>query len=462
MRRRMSMRSCLRKHIWTLTFLLCALATGWPQATDGARPADSDAQDTVNRADSGQDSEPLSPGLNSTSTTPSVPSPSYVLGDLQVSTGMESNPSLSPAYSSQISSATRLLGNASLRKFRRHFETSVDYVGSDTLFQGYGSLKLYNFQFQQLNADQTIRWRSGKISFDDSFTYTGNQGVELLSPGGSGAFNNPGGSNYFGGTQFGTTNESNVSVASITQDLTKHSSAKFSGAYSITDYLGSSQGLFNSRQVSTQTGYGYQISRKTNIGFSYGYRDFQFIPNLEALVANSAQLIFQFRFSDRMELIIGAGPQRIVTSGLSRSSQLTPTVQASFRYRSKRSDLNLSYNRSVSSGAGFYAGGIEQIAVSSFDWRFSRSWQATLSGSYFRVSEVGLSAPGTQSLQTEYGLAGAVVRRRLGRYLSAIASYELNYYRVGGCSLSQSCNPAVYPNRALIGLDWSFRPVRLE
>lgn len=453
------MRFCLRKYAWTLTFLLFALGTGWPQTTDGTPPADTEVQDSVNQVDSGQFSQLPGSDLDQMSTPPSVPE-SQFLGDIQVSTGAGNNPSAVQGNSSEISSVTKLLGNFVVMKSRRRSQTSIDYRGGDSLYSSYGDVGLNNLQYQRLSADETIRWRSGQLSFDDSFSYTSNRGFG--SPSGTGVPQVLAGFDSYGATEFGEAYLNNVSAASITEELTRRSSAKFSGAYSITNYLTNNQGLFNSRQVSTQTEYSYQVSRRNNIGVTYGYQDIQFVPTVEVLVANSAQFVFQRRISERVNLVLGAGPERIVTTGTTTKKQLTPTVQASFTYLGKRLDLNLSYNRVVTSGAGLYAGGIQDSASASANWKFSRRWQATLNGSYFRVSVVGLSTTGTQLPQSAYYLAGAAVQRRLGRSLSAIANYQFYTYASGSCSLAQSCGPAVRPSTILIGLDWSIRPVRLE
>jgi len=456
------MRCCLRKCAWMLTFLLFALGTGWAQATDAPPPSDTDTtnmQDPVNRTDPGQFLEPPGPDLDQLSAAPSVPQ-SRLLGDIEVSTGAGNNPAPVPGNSSQISSVTRLLANFSVLKSRRRSQTSIDYRGGDSLYSSYGIVGLYNLQSQRLGADETIRWRGGQISFDDSFSYSSNRGFG--SPVGTSVPQVLAGFDSYGATQFGQAYMNNVSGTSITEELTKRSSAKFSGGYSITNYLSNSQGLFNSRQVSAQTEYSYQISRRNNIGVSYGYQDIQFVPTVEVLVANSAQFVFQRRISERMNLVLGAGPERIVTSGIGARTQLTPTVQASLTYVGKRSDFNLSYDRVVTSGAGLYAGGIQDGAGASANWKFSRRLQATLNGGYFRVSVVGLSTTGTQVPQSEYWSAGATVQRRLGRSLSAIANYQFYTYASGGCSLAQSCSPAAHPNTVLIGLDWSIRPVRLE
>ena len=443
-----------------MILLLLALGTGWSQNNDTPSPADADVRDSANQTEAGLDSEPSSNGVDLLSDRTSALPLSYMQSDLQASIGAENNPALVSGNASQISAVTEVTGRFTLLKSRRRSQTSITYRGGDTLYSSYGGSGLYSLQSQRPTAAESIRWRRGQISFEDSFSYTSNRGFG--SPGGLSVPKVLAGFDSSGAIEYGPAFINNVSGATVTEELTRRSSAQFSGAYSITDYVNNNENLFNSRQVSTQAQYGYQISRSNNIGLSYGYQDIQFVPAIETLVANSAQFIFQHTVSARMELVLGAGPEKIVNSGISLKTQLTPTVQASFNYRGKRSDLSLSYNRVVTSGSGYYAGGIQDGAGASANWKLSRLWEVTTHGGYFRVNVVGLSATGTEIPRFEYWSADAQVRRHLGRSLSAIASYRFNSYSSGACGLAQSCGPAAHLNTVLLGLDWSVRPVRLE
>jgi len=441
------MRFLSRRHLWALLFVLTPLGTACPQTLSGVPLATSTVEDPVM----------ASPGL---STLPAA-SRSYFLGGIHVSTGAERDPSLLSTYSSQITSVTNLIGDFSLRKFWRHFETSINYTGGDTLYPSYGGVKFNNQQYQRFNGIEVIRWKSGQLSFRDLFSYTGSRGFGSSSPGGIGNPTNPG-SEFFGAAIFAPSYLGNVTVASVTEAFTRRSSVNFSAAYSFTDYLNNSEGLFNSRQASAQAGLTHQISRRNSIELLYGYQDFQFIPNLQSVVTNSAQFVFQRQVSDRLQLVLGAGPDRIVTSGITTESQINAAAQASLVYRRKKSLLTFSYNRLVTSGSGVYAGGISDTAALSIDRRFFRSWQGTLRGGYDRTNGLGVTSFGAQLPQSRYWLAGATVRRSLGRSLSAFASYEFNYDNFLTCGGFQSCSPAVNRNIILTGLDWSIRPIHLE
>jgi hypothetical protein len=479
-----------KNRLWTLMFLMSALGTGWSQS-NGWEPLPnsgeqaSNGQDSIPQADLGPDSvtqpveaSPIS-ALDQSSIEPTqAPSRSCLLAGIHASEGAESDPSWMQGFSSQTASITNLLGSLSLLKSRRTSETAVDYMGGDTLYSEYAGEKPHNQQFEKLNADERILWSKGQLAFRDSF-YTGDGDFGSSSFGGVGAYNstgvgagisaNTGVSDFFGASQFGEVSQAayvtNASVVDVTQALTPRSSAYLAGDYSLTDYLGNAESLFNSRQISAQAGYDHQLSRPAEIEAVYGYQAFKFPESaVGKLVANSVQLAYQRRVSGRMDLLLGVGPEFISLSGgtSGRTLQVTATAQASLRYRWQKSRLNLSYNRLVSAGSGFFAGGISQIALLSLSRNISHSWRTVLDGGYTKVNGIGVSAAGTPATSYEYGYAGAAVQRQLGRSLTAFASYQFNNENFGGCGVSQNCIPPLHPQIVLIGFDWYIRPVRLD
>jgi hypothetical protein len=459
-----------------LVFLVIALGTGWSQSNAGEPRAGSEVQNQIPQPDLGPYYEPPAAAASPTSsldqsTIESLPasSQSHLLAGIHFSEGAESDPDWLSGDSSQVSSATNLLGSLSLLKMRHRSETAIDYVGGDTLYSSYGGLQTYNQQFQKLNADQSFLWPRGQLAVKDSLDYIGKGDFAASSFGGAGADVPPdtGVSNFFGASQSGIVQEpyvTNTSVLNLSEDLTARSSAYLAGAYSLTDYIGNTESLFNSRQVSGQAGYNHQFNRIAEIGADYGYQEFGFPGSgVGKLVANSVQFVYQRSLSGHMDLVLGAGPELIRLSGGINGNvrQVTTTAQASLRYRWERSSVSLSYNRLVTAGSGFLAGGITDATLFSIDRNISRSWRIALNAGYTKVSAVGLSVAGTPGSSYQNWFAGAAVQRRLGRSLSAFASYQFNDQSLGNC-VSTSCTPAVSPQVVLIGFDWYIRPVRLE
>jgi hypothetical protein len=465
-----------KKRLWTVMLLVFAPGTVWSQANGAEPPANNGVQSSIPQTESRANYEPQAvetsptPGLDQSSLEPlPVSSRSHLLAGIHVSEGAESDPDWVPGDSSQVSSVTNLLGNLSLLKVRHRSQTAIDYIGGDTLYSGYGGLTVYNQPFQKLNADQSLLWSKGQLAVKDSFDYIGKGDFAASSFGGAGADVPPdtGVSNFFGASQSGVVQEpyiTNALEATISQALAPRSSAYLAGAYSITDYFGNGESLFNSRQASAQAGYSYQLSRLADITAVYGYQKFEF-PRSGAGNAdtNSAQFVYQRRISGRVDFVLGAGPEIITLSGgaSGKTRQITTTAQASLRYRWVKSTINISGNRLVTAGSGYFAGGISDIATFSVDRNISRSWRTALNAGYSRVSAVGLTAAGTSGSSYQNWFAGTAVQRRLGRSMSAFASYQFNDQSFGSC-VSTGCTPAVHPQVFLLGFDWYIRPVALD
>jgi hypothetical protein len=461
-----------RKCLLTLTFILIVVANGWSQSGVDNPPVDGDAP--APQTQSATDSVPYTLEPFSVSDLSRVQAPpassSYLLAGIQVSEGGETNPSFVSGSSSQVSSVTNLAGSVSIHKTQHRFTTAINYTGADTLYSSYSGLKLYNEPVQQLNTDEYILWGRAKMTLGDSLYYVGKGDFATSSFGGAGSIPSNGGvSNFFGISQVNALVQeayvTNISVASLTDSLTARSSVYAAGAYSLADYFESSASLFDSRQLSTQLGYNYQLNRRDIIGVVYGYQTFKYPDNdVGNVFTNSAQFVYQHRITGRMDLEVGGGPELArLSNGISGTSQqLSATVQASLHYSWERSGLNFSYNRLVTAGSGYYAGGISDIAVVSMDRTISRSWIGNLNGGYTRESGIGLTSSATSGNSFQYWFAGGSVQRRLGRSLSAFVSYQFNQQDVGSCSGSQSCNAAARAQVLLVGLNWSIRPVRLE
>ncbi|MGO9085970.1 MAG: hypothetical protein ACLQBK_12140 [Candidatus Sulfotelmatobacter sp.] len=478
----------MRKSLWTLSFLLLVPGTGWGQAGRGDQSAGSDAQNQIPQVDLGQDNSlPADENAQdlaqdeSRVQAPSARTRSLLRLGIHVGEGVENNPSGILGYSSQVSSVTNLFGSVGLQKLSRRSETTIDYIGGGSLYDNYGSAKFFDEQSQQLSAEESILWTRGRLTFSDSFTYAG-AGTFGSSPfGGAGAYNlrftgldagtpnNTALSNLPIPTQFAQVGQEayaiNDSGLTLSETLTARSSVFAGGDYAITDYFGNQESTFDSRQVAVTGGYNYQVSQKEMIGVSYGYQAFRF-PDSDAgnLVTHSAQFIYKRTISTRTDLVLGGGPEFINFSGgnTQATHQIGATGQALLTHRWEKSNLSLSYNRLVTGGSGFFAGATTDIALLSVNRTFHRSWSARVYGGYVRSQVIGSNSAASSESSYRYGFSGAAVQRRLGRSLSAFASYQFDAENFSNCLVSVGCDPVIRRHSASIGLDWYVHPIRLE
>jgi len=464
---------------------LTTVGAGWTQSQ---APAGYDAQPETTQSAFPQDSTtedfpeaPPEVQEQGSFPTPPARSRSYLLIGVHAAESGQNDPSGVLGYSSQLSSSTNVFGSVRLRNSRRRFETAVDYMGGGDFYTSYGSAGLYEQQEQQLSAEESILWPRARLTFSDLFRYAGEGSYGASSFGGGSAYNLRFDSFPIDSatdkatapvfvpnqlTQVGSDAYTiNVSSVDLSETLTPRSLLNVGGSYAMTNYVGSGEGLFNSRQASGSMAYSYVLTPKDTLGALYGYQAFEFPSSgVGRLVTNSIQATYHHTITGRMELLLSGGPEFISLTGgtVAETQQTGLTAQAALSYQWKKSNLNVSYNRQVSSGSGYFAGAITNVGYVSIDRSFSRSWQGSISGGYTRATEIGSISAAIGGSSFDYAFASAALRRRMGRYLSGFVSYQYDGENFASCLVTNGCNPVVRRHIVSIGFDWYIRPIRLE
>ncbi len=476
-----------REFVCTLTFLAISLTLSWSQAGSAAPRAGGETEGSVTQPvpDTPQtnQSSPISDSNQPSIGAANSASPSYLGIGLHLSGGAEGG-SGGTGNSSSVAPISSILGSINLQKLWHRSGTDIDYAGGATFNGSYDGSAAYVEQLHALDAGEHIFWQKTQLVFRNSFSYSHDGNFGASSFGGASAYNlrfaengaslpdNVGGGDYVGATQIGTTQTpfgaesyvTNASVASLTEALTRRSSISFNASYSISDYIGTSQGLLDFRQITTQASYNYQLTRRDSLGFVYGYQRFQYTQaGVGNITTNSVQLVYRHRILARLNLVLGGGPEvtRVAGSTGSNGQQLNATAQASLQYSRNGYNLGVSYNRLETGGYGVFAGGNSNIFRLSIARTVSRLWSVRFDGGYAATTSTETNLPALSEGSYDYGFAGGAVQRQLGPRFSAFASYQFNY-EDSPCGASPSCASVFQQHIASIGVDWNLRPIRLE
>jgi len=494
----------LRKSICTLVLLASAAAMSRAQANSGETPPAAPGAALPSSEDEAAATSADNPsGPDRKQSQPSERH-SFFLGGLHIDETAETNSGPSTGSSTQISSFTSALGSLHLLSLKRRSETAIDYVGGADI---YGASQ--NISIQQLNATQRILWRRGQLVFTDEFGDLpgGNFGSDWF--GGAAAYNlglagmsaNPPApadlSSFFGASNYTGRGITNASTVGFAQTLTPRSSITATGGYGITDYSlysANSQNLINNHGIGAQASYNYQLNRRNQIGFFYGYQDMQFaLAGAGNLETNQVELIFSRQVSRRMDFELGAGPDFVKfssqvngpvdrTGGSARAwfeidpefarfkrrasesqNQIGFSGFASLNYHLRKDSFALSYERLVTNGSGLFAGANTDACQLSFT-RPARQWSLGLDAGYVRLSEIGQLPGGIPGQSYQYGFAGVAIQRQLGRYLSSIVGYQFSDQSSGSsrCAVSAVCPWNGQTHALSAGIHWFSRPRRLE
>jgi len=473
----MEKRQPLRIFIFLVCVLACADAQeqGNPRPEPGAAPA----------VDSGPtgDNLPLS-AVDQPSLEPNASNRSLVNSGLEVSQGMDSNAKSEPG-ASDLTGVTRVLGTISLQKQWRRESLNIGYLGGGSFSS---SAVVGATQEHLVGAVQRFIWRSGQIALRDSFSYLpegsfgsgafggsggliGIAGMDTGMGGGLGGLGGLGGTSILSSGQFGSLGQepriTNNATMDVVQELTPRSSLTLAGSYGLLHFVNDVPNSINSRQLSGQAGYNYQLNRADQIGIVYGFQDFHY-PELAgtALRSHVANVLYGRRISERMDLIIGGGPQATrIEDPISGSRwTISGTGQASLRYRFPRSSLALGYRRFNTSGSGIVPGAISDVVTFTVSKPVGRKWSTTVDTGYARNSSLLPASSSLQSQQYSYWYAGAGLRRQLGRYFGLFSGYQYNQqlFDSSFCGTGSACASSTGRHSAAVGIDWHPSPIRLD
>jgi hypothetical protein len=449
-----------------------------PPTGTAAVPAAGTAGSPIN-----SDENPPISGLDQPSLESRILNRSFLQPGLHASQALDTNIE-SEVGRTRIEGVTRLLGSLTLQKLASRSVLALDYIGGVAL---YSNRSLGSNQIQQLDFSDRLQWRTGYVTFRDSFSYLpegsfgygsyGGTGLTLGTGFGGIGTGLPGGGlgAFFGGGQFAALGQipriNNTSVVDITQALSRRSAVTLAGAFSIVHFSDNPQGFINSQQVSGQAGYSYEISRKNQVALVYGYQAFRY-PAAVGLNFNShvINVLFGHRISGRMDLVLGAGPQLThidsVLSGVSDS--WSASGRATLRYRFKLATAELSYHHYNTSGSGFFGGSESDIARIGLRRSFGRRWEGRADIGYTHNSRLAPTLLGGLSADSfNYVFAGAALQRHFSRTFDGYISYQYNDLMFNSatgppCVPIGPCDRSALRHVATIGVDWRPRPIRLD
>jgi hypothetical protein len=481
---------------WSCALLYVAVGTTllWGQS-EPSQPQD-ETNRTVPPAAYGQENPPVvvneNPpisGLDQPSLEPNLQPRSMLLGGVEASESLDSN--FGSDARTAWRSVSRGMGGLTLQRLWSRYQFAAAYVGGASYYNGSG---IGWQQVHELQAQQAFLWRTGQLTLRDSVSYLPEGAFGYGVYGGAGGFQLGLGSlgeglgmlgSGFGGhfgvlgsNQLGSLGQgprlTNVAIADVVQGLSPRSSVTAAGAFGFVHFndasqaFGGSQGLINSQEVAGQAGYSYSLSPKDQVGFDYGYQAFHFPASLvgtDNIGSHVLQAMYGHRISGRMDFVIGAGPQwtHIQDPLAGGSSRLSAAGRATLRYRFPKTLAALSFERYDTSGSGFFAGAQSSIVTGNFSRPLGRRYNATASLGYSHNQRLQSSVAGVASTTYNYGFAGFAVRRQFGYNWGAFLAYQWNDQIFNTCPVAGTfCNRISVRHVGTIGVDWHFRPIRID
>lgn len=381
-----------------------------------------------------------------------------------------------------LSSVTHLLGALDFQRFYAKTDLFGEYVGGGAFYSN------ATRDFSQLHAFGFMgitRWRSGRLTLRDSFSYLpegsfsvgafgGEPGLGIATGGGASGLAGGGlpGSHFFGNGQFGsvglTPRLSNSAFADVVQSLTPRSAVTVAVGFTNAHFFDNTDILINSDKVVVQVGYSYMLGRRDQVGAIYGFQQFRFPQDAGGQIdAQIANIRWSHTLSGKMTLIAGIGPQRVVIQDpfLGTVTRWSANGRAVLRYRFTRTSIAATYEKFTSEGSGFFAGSDTQAARLGITRPLARTWEIYLDFGYSHNKRLqSLGGQGEPGNTFDHGFARVLLRKHLGREYSAFAAYRFNELNFNApvCVDGNNCGRNTQRNMATIGVEWHPRPSRLD
>ena len=383
------------------------------------------------------------------------------------------------ARNAHFTSMTNLIGDVALDRSGKQNRFELQYMGAGFLpiHQQFG-----NTQAHQLGISQSITLGRTSFFLADEAVYSPEGGFGF---GGLGAAAGLGpGSQIFTGLNPNLINSqtalfearrlTNTSVAQVEHNLSARSSITAYGSYGMLHFFDT--GFIDSQQVLANVGYNYSLSRHNTVSLTYGYGQFHFGgASNTGMKAHSLNLGYARRVTGRLSFRISAGPQLIFTQsrvtvpilqlgpfvlfGIEKENfrRLSWSGYSDAKYRMGRTDLDLSFMRSVTGGSGLLAGAQTDYVQASVHRAIGRVWSARVNAGYAHSASVGAAVGRYNGVY-----AGAGLHRRVGRGSGLDLTYQLQRQTSHGTCVSTACGADSLRNVFGVGYHWQFRPIRLD
>jgi len=408
------------------------------------------------------------PGLELHTATRSFVSPA-----LQVSESADTNGG-NQIGTTGLESITRVLGALDLQQFWPKSDLFLEYLGGGAFYGSPYDVK----QLQAVGMEAVTRWRTGRVTLRDSFSYLpdgsfaigtfgGVPGLGLFTGGGTGGLGGalPGG-RLFGTGAFGSVGNisrlANTAILDGVQAISPRSAITVAGGFSDAHFFDPAKQLINSDELTIEGGYSHLVTAREQIGAVYAFQLFQFPAATGGQFYNHiANLRLKYRITGRMSLTAGAGPEYTVVELGNYLNRWSLSARVLLSYKFAHSSLGVSYEKFTSAGSGFFEGANTQEARLLYTRPLGRTWE--IYGDLGYSHNTKIQPGGVAASSYNEGSAGAILRKHLGRAYDFFVVYRFSELGFNNpITLEGSTGSTAQRNVGSVGVEWHPTPTRIE
>jgi hypothetical protein len=398
----------------------------------------------------------------------------FIVGQVQVNEVYDTNANSAPTTTgAQNDSLTNVQGMLSIQWLSRRIAFNLDYRPGLLVYDRgtFGASVI-----QGLSVTEKFYLRRWTLLVGDDFTYLpqsplglGTFGVGGLAsqgiPGVGGGLTNfnpffvPGQSIQTGGNRI-----SNTIVGQAQYTFGPRSSVHLSGSYGLLHFFDA--GFVNPRNMALRSGYDYLITTRQTFTVSYSRSQAYFSSGLPGFSTDSVTVGYRRELPGRMSLTGESGPQfshfQPGTGG--STTRISYFVRGSFRYKSSRNNLELSYQHRLTEGSGVLLGAQSDLVGARLARLLSRNWTGTVVANFNRNDRLNQNTGAVTNFHFNSWNGGIVVSRTLGLSTQLQFHYDIarQTANFSTCVNNIACGNVYLHQQIGMGLVWNSRPYSID
>lgn len=201
------------------------------------------------------------------------------------------------------------------------------------------------------------------------------------------------------------------------------------GTYSLVNYPNPAQaaGLANSNSYGGSGFFNRRLSKNQYMGVNYQYS--KMTSSSEGITSDTRMYtvysFYTLYLANSLSLSVSGGPQHfnVSESSIPSSTAWTPAVNASIGWQRNRTNLAVSYSRTVNGAGGLLGAEESTTGSASGRWQATRTWTLNAATSYSDLKSV--TAQSSAGIQAGHSLSGSVsAGHPIGQHFSAEAGYS--------------------------------------
>jgi hypothetical protein len=366
---------------------------------------------------------------------------------------------------SEVRTVSTITGTVGLDRRWSRNDLRLNYGTTGTFHTGSGINDQFS-QFHQFGVSDVITGHRWSLMLSDAFGYApeSNFGNPVIN--GGIASVSEAGANYTGGlnpsylpNQTVLTGPSaridNTIAGQVQYRTTPRKSITFSASYGILHFVDG--GFLDSNQITFGTGYNFSLTPHNTVAVSYQYGQFRFGDGGSDLSTHSVQASFGRRLTGRLAFQASGGPQISVSNNAigPSTSSVSWTGQNLLLYRRAKNQVSLGYVVGVTGGSGVFRGSRTHSLQGALTRPLTRRWQASFNAGFAHNTALGLD----ESVNSAY--YGLEVRRSLWRSAGFFFNYNAQRQTTAP-GICPGCNDSGLRHVIGFGVDWHFRPIRID